>query len=203
MALRFDIHGQRTGARARNECEAQNGECLLHIGNRAHAICRHDNEVHDEHRDQGNIGNDHELAQVKYGREIAFRHEVRDKGEHAVRSERKNHIHNAHDDTVKSVDELLEELRLLGIFIAQLQIRNAHDCRENDDRDSGRRAASGEIGEHIRRNETKQLLRNGERGNGFLLVLKRCKLGRVHRAIGKTCARQAGKRGNRPVPVIS
>ena len=120
MALGFDVHGQRAGARTRNECEAQNRKRFLHIGNRAHAIRRHDNEMHDEHRDQGNIGNDHELAQVKYGREIAFRHEVRDKGEHAVRSQRQNHVHDAHDDAVKGVDELPEELRLLGIFIAQL-----------------------------------------------------------------------------------
>ena len=154
--------------------------------------------MHDEHRDQSNIGNDHELAQIEHGCEIALRHEVRDKGEHAVRSERKNHIHDTHDDAIKGVDELLEELRLLGIFIAQLQIRNAHDCRENDDRDGGRRAASSEIGEYVRRNEAEQLLRNGERGNGFLLVLKGCELGRVHRAIGKACARQAGKRDNRP-----
>ena len=91
-----------------------------------------------------------------------------------------------------------EELRLLGIFIAQLQICNAHDCRENDDRDGGRRAASCEIGEYVRRNEAEKLLRNGERGNGFLFVLERCELGRVHRTIGKTCARQAGKRDNRP-----
>ena len=35
------------------------------------------------------------------------------------------------------------------------------------------------------------------------LVLKGCELGRVHRAIGKACARQTRKRDNRPATIAA
>ena len=93
--------------------------------------------MHAEHRDDGHVAEDDELAQVENGREIRRGHDVGDERQHAVGGKAHDHLHDAHDDAVQRVDQIAEELGLLRVAIAQLQVSQTHDSREDDDGDGG------------------------------------------------------------------
>ena len=136
--------------------------------------------MHQEHGDDGHIAEDDELAKVEDSGVIAGGGHVRDQGEHAVGGKAHDHLHDAHDDTVQAVDEAAEELCLLGIAVAQLQVGQAHDGGEDDHGDGGRGARTGKVGEHVDGDHGQDGLRDGGIGDLVLTRLQGIELGGVN-----------------------
>ena len=113
--------------------------------------------MHNEHRDDRHIREDNELAKIDDCRKVARGHDVCDECHDAVGGESDDHLHDAHHDAVEAIDDAAEEIGLLRIAIAKLQISMSHKSREDDHGNGRCRARTGQVGEEVRRDEDRMV----------------------------------------------
>ena len=123
--------------------------------------------MHNEHRDDRHIREDDELAKIDDCRKVTRGHDVCDERHDAVGGESDDHLHDAHHDAVEAIDDAAEEIGLLRIAIAKLQISKSHKSREDDHGNGRCRAGARQVGEDIRRDKRQ----DGLRDRGVFVIL--------------------------------
>ena len=180
-----------------DERKGEHGEGLAHVGRGAYALDRQDDEVHKEHANQRHVAHEYELAEVDDGGEVARGHDVGHEGEDAVRGEVHHHTHDAHHNAVEAVDEVLEELGLLGVPLPELEPGDAADDGEHHDAHGGVGSATSEVGKDVGRDERDDDLRQRETLDRLLLGLQGGH-GVLRRGLGEARAGEAGEGDDGP-----
>lgn len=143
--------------------------------------------MHDEHRDDRHIREDNELAKIDDCRKVARGHDVCDECHDAVGGESDDHLHDAHHDAVEAIDDAAEEIGLLRIAIAKLQISKSHKSREDDHGNGRCRASARQVGEDVRRDKRQ----DGLRDRGVFVILDSDLWTALRRAVRQRTSRPA------------
>ena len=160
--LRLRLHVQRNRSRARTgrERKGQRREYLSYVLDRIESEQRDDDQVDDEHDDQGHVRCSHELDQLQDFIHVGGRHGFGDQGQDAVWRQPEHERDDPQHDGVNSFDHFPEGCGLLRLLAVDSENRHPDERGENDDGQRGRAACARHVGKRIRRHEFQNLLRN-------------------------------------------